>query len=437
MMINQFKKNLSEIANAQYINRLNSIKVLDLVRNSDGISRADIAKKSGLSAPTASRIVESLIDEGLIQEVGTGISTGGRRPTLLKFSGDENFIIGIDMGTTNIYGVVTNLDAKIMAEAKRSTHVEEGFFSIMDRTSAIIDELKRHLGSKQSRLFGIGMAVAGLINREKNIVEFSPDFHWHNVDILGALTPKYKIPIIFDNVTRVMALGELHYGAGRQFRNFICVNVGYGIGGGIIIDGKPLYGPYGMAGELGHITLDKNSTVQCDCGNFGCLEALASGHAIARSAQSEMESGAKTLLAEMCGGNISEITAEMVANAAKKGDSFAWSVFNKAAEYRGLGIAALINFFSPEAVVIGGGVAQAGDILFDNVRRIVNARALHKIAKDVVIIPATFGMEAAVMGAVSLILSEVLSLNYKNSNLVHKLSKLKKRALKKMNDIDE
>jgi glucokinase-like ROK family protein len=419
MMNKQFKKDISETANAQYINKLNSIKVLDLVRNADGISRADIAKKSGLSAPTASRIVKSLIDEGLIHEVGIGISTGGRRPTLLKFSGDENFIIGIDLGTTNIYGVLTNLDAKVRAEAKRSTHVEEGFYSVMERTSSIIDELKEHLGPKQSRIFGIGMAVAGLINRERNIVEFSPDFHWHNVDILGALTPKHKLPIIFDNVTRVMALGELHYGVGREYKNFVCVNVGYGIGGGIVIDGKPLYGPYGMAGELGHITLDKDSLVQCDCGNFGCLEALASGHAIARAAQTEMRSGAKTLLTEMGGGTISEVSAEMVANAAKKGDSFAWNVFDKAAEYLGLGIAALINLFSPEAVVIGGGVSQVGDILFDKVRKTVNARALNKIAKDVVIRPATFGMKAAVMGAVSLILSEALNLNHRNVNILN------------------
>jgi glucokinase-like ROK family protein len=311
------------------------------------------------------------------------------------------------------------LDAKVREEAKRSTHVEEGFYSVMERTSSIIDELKEHLGPKQSRIFGIGMAVAGLINRERNIVEFSPDFHWHNVDILGALTPKHKLPIIFDNVTRVMALGELHYGVGREYKNFVCVNVGYGIGGGIVIDGKPLYGPYGMAGELGHITLDKDSLVQCDCGNFGCLEALASGHAIARAAQTEMRSGAKTLLTEMGGGNISEVSAEMVANAAKKGDSFAWNVFDKAAEYLGLGIAALINLFSPEAVVIGGGVSQVGDILFDKVRKTVNARALNKIAKDVVIRPATFGMKAAVMGAVSLILSEALNLNHRNVNILN------------------
>ena len=115
------------------------------------------------------------------------------------------------------------------------------------------------------------MAVAGLINREKNIVEYSPDFHWKDVDILAEMS-YIDIPIIFDNVTRVMALGELWYGVGNVLKNFIVVNIGYGIGAGIIVNGRPLYGPKGMAGEFGHITLEKNSSVQCEFGNFCFLE---------------------------------------------------------------------------------------------------------------------------------------------------------------------
>jgi predicted NBD/HSP70 family sugar kinase len=213
-----------------------------------------------------------------------------------------------------------------------------------------------------------------------------------------------------------MALGEMWYGAGRDFRNFIMVNVGYGIGAGIIIQGSPLYGLKGLAGEFGHITLDKNSSVQCDCGNFGCLEALASGNAIAKTAQTELRAGAVSGLMEMCGGNPSAVTAEMVANAAKQGDGIAWAIFDRAAEFLGLGIAGLINVFNPEAVFIGGGVSQAGDILFNRVRKTVNARALNNAASDVVIQPATFGPKAAVMGAISLILSGVVNLDYKNIN---------------------
>ena len=399
---------------AKYINKLNKVKVLNLIRNSDRISRADIAKMTKLSAPTVSRIVESLMDVGLVNETGPGDSTGGRRPTLLEFSADNNFIIGIDLGTTNIYGVLSNLEAKIIAEKSRPTPVLEGFQSVMQRTAEVIEELKSQLGDKADRIFGVGMAVAGLINRDRNIVEFSPDFHWHNVDVVGELSRRHKMPIVFDNVTRVMALGEYCYGIGKQFKNFVCVNVGYGIGAGIIMNGEPLYGPKGMAGEFGHITLERESGVQCECGNFGCLEALASGNALAKAARSKIQAGAKSSLEDMCGNDLGNITAKMVADAAKQGDAVAWDVFNRSAEFLGIGIAGLINLLSPEAIVIGGGVAQSGDILFDMVRKTVNSRALNKISREVAILPATFGMRAAVMGAVSLILDKVLSLEQAN-----------------------
>ncbi len=405
-------ESVDPLGGARYINYLNKIKVLNIIHTSESLSRAEIARISGLSAPTISRIVKDLLAEGLAREIGEGVSHGGRRSTLLKFSDRKNFIIGIDLGTTNIYGVLTDFDAKIIAEVNTPTCVEEGFASVMQRTSDVIGSLINEPSVKEKRIYGIGMAVAGLINRKHNIVEFSPDFHWHNVDVVESLSRVHHYPIIFDNVTRVMAMGERWFGLGKEYNNFICVNVGYGIGAGIIIEGKPLYGPLGMAGEFGHITLDKDSLVQCDCGNFGCLEALASGNAIAKSAKKRLTEGERSILFDLCGGEIAKVTAAMVANAAKQGDALAWNVFDRAMEYLGIGIAGLVNLFSPEAVVIGGGVAQAGDILFEKVRKTVNARSLNMVSSTMPIRPATFGLKTAVLGAVSLVLNEVLSLNH-------------------------
>ncbi len=405
------KKDTHPIGNAHYIKKLNKVKVLDLIRNNDNLSRAEIAKRSGLSAPTVSRIVDTLIAEGFIREIGEGASQGGRRPMMLRLAAEDNFIIGIDLGTTNIYGVVSDLNARIIHELKSPTHVREGFAGVMERTVAVIDDLMAKMGRDVDRIHGIGMAVAGLINRERNIVEFSPNFNWHNVNILGVLGKKYRIPIIIDNVSRVMALGEMRYGLGRDHKNLICINVGYGIGAGFIVNGRPLYGPAGMAGELGHIIMDIDSRVQCGCGNFGCLEALASGNAIAKAAKISLEAGESSYLIELCGGDIPGVTAEMVASAAKQGDALAVRIFDRASEYIGIALAGMMNIFNPEIVVMGGGVAQSGDILFDKVRKIVAARSLNKIARDVPIHPATFGMKAAVMGAVALILGPVLNLD--------------------------
>lgn len=398
------------VGNSKYILRVNKSKVLNLIYNSKSISRAELTKVSGISAPTVSRIVDGFIEEKLVEEVGIGQSTGGRCPKLLHIAAADNYIIGIDLGTTNIYGVLADLNASIIHEEERPTKLEEGFFSIMDQTAEIIDLLSQKTAEKKKRLCGIGMAVAGLINKDQNIVEFSPNFHWHDVDIIGTLGKRFSVPIYFDNVTRVMALGELCYGVGKQYKNFVFINIGYGIGAGVIIDGQPLLGAVGMAGEFGHITVDKDSKTQCDCGNFGCLEALASGRGIARAARNELKQGAQSILLEMCGGDVKKITAEMVAEAAKKGDSLAWNIFRQAAEFIGLGISALINLFNPEAVVMGGGVIQAGEILFDNVRKTISARALNRSARGVPLLPATYGLKAAAMGAVSLVMNKLLNL---------------------------
>jgi glucokinase-like ROK family protein len=410
------RKTQTRAGNAKLISELNKVKITNLVRDNDGISRASLAKRSGLSAPTISRIIEGLIREGLVTEIGAGVSRGGRKPTLLRFSGVDIYIIGIDLGTTHIYGVLTDLDANVIAEIKTPTRIEGGFDRVMERTSEVISELRGHLGSRKGRICGIGLAIAGLINRDRDIVEFSPDFHWHDVDVRTALSRRHPdIPIIFDNVTRVMALGEIWYGAGRNYQDFVMVNIGYGIGAGVIIRGTPLYGSLGMAGEFGHVTFEKDSEAQCECGNYGCLEALASGNAIAKAARKELERGVESDLRNACEGDPAKLTAEMVAQSAKRGDQVAWKVFERAAEYIGVGIAGLINLYNPEAVFIGGGVAQSGDILFDRVRKTVQARALKKTAGAVSILPATFGLRSAVMGAVSLILSGVVNLNFEHN----------------------
>jgi predicted NBD/HSP70 family sugar kinase len=199
----------------------------------------------------------------------------------------------------------------------------------------------------------------------------------------------------------------------RDFlKNIGTIGGGFVLGAGIIIDGKPVLGHLGLAGEFGHITADRNSGVLCECGNYGCLGALSSGNAIAKAVRTRLGEGQFSAIRDACGGNLENVTAEMVADFAKRGDPLAFKVFDKAVEYLGIGIANLINLVSPEAVVIGGGVAQAGPPLFNKVRKTVIGRALGRISSGVMIEPASFGIKAAVMGAVSLILGDVMNLNH-------------------------
>jgi len=400
--------------NAVYINRLNKIKILGLIRDFSTISRAELVTKSGLSAPTVTRIVNSLIqEEKLVLSVGMGTSNGGRPPVLLKFNGEKNYVIGIDLGATVTRGVLSNLNGTFLEEIEFPTRLEAGFDEIMEDVGALIHDLaESKKRSARSTVYGVGIAVAGLIDMKKNIVEYSPVFNWHNVDIIRALGKKVKIPVIFDNVTRLMALGGLCYGKGQRSRNFICVNVGYGIGSGIIANGELLTGSEGFAGEFGHMTIDKDSDIQCNCKKYGCLEALASGKAIALTAQSRLARGQKSLLNELCDGDISRVTTKMVADAAKEGDELALNVFKRAMEYIGIGVANLVNLFNPEMIVIGGGVSMAGDIFFDNIKEVVATHVMQSSPRELNIYPVAYGENAALMGAFALILNRVLNLEF-------------------------
>jgi len=396
---------------AAYINKINKVKVLDLIRRQETISRAQIAEESGLSAPTVTRIVEGLIcDEGLVQEAGIGSSSAGRPPLLVHMRNDTNAVIGIDLGTTAIRGMLANLSAGVLAEVETYTPVEAGFGKVMESVVEVVERLLNTDPAKKKRIHGIGLAVAGLINSKTNVVEFSPDFDWVDVDIHQALKGRFDYPVFFDNVTRVMAMGELWHGEGSNYRDFVCVNVGYGIGAGIVSNGRPFGGAEGLAGEFGHITLEKDSQIQCKCGNYGCLEALASGHGIALAARRALESGRESTLCNECGGDISLMTAKMVSEAAHAGDALANEVITCAAEYLGIGVAALVNLFNPQAVFLGGGVTRNNQLLFDTVNDVVAKRVMPRLAHNIKILPVTHGMNAAVMGAVSLVLDKVVRL---------------------------
>ena len=405
---------LASKGHAVYINRLNKIKILGLIRKYGTISRVELVNKSGLSAPTVTRIVSDLIKkEKLVNSIGMGNSNGGRPPVLIRFNGEKNYVIGIDLGATATRGVISDLNGKFQEEIEFSTRLEAGFDEIMNDVADLILRLANSKNkSVRSKVFGVGIAVAGLIDIKKNTIHYSPDFNWQNVDIIKALKKRVDMPIIFDNVTRLMALGCLRYGKGQKTQNFICVNVGYGIGSGIIVNGELLMGCNGFAGEFGHMTIDKDSDILCSCQKYGCLEALASGKAIALTAQSHLIRGQKSVLNQLCGGELSKVTAKMVADAAREGDPVALNVFTKAMEYIGIGVANLVNLFNPEMIVIGGGVSMAGDIFFDNINRFVAKHLMQSNFREVNIYPVTFGNNAALMGALALILNKVLNLEF-------------------------
>lgn len=393
--------------NHDLLGNQNKIKVLQLIRNEKEITRAEIIRLSGLSAPTVTRIVESLVQLNLIQSEGLGSSIGGRPPQLINFKSKENYVIGIDLGATFIRSALSNLDGEFIFEIHVPTNLKKGFEGVMEQVGGLIEKLSERANQKSLPLWGIGIAVCGMVNKNTGIVEYSPIFGWKNVNIQQALSKYTSLKIALGNVTHLIALGELLYGVGRHYRSFICVNLGYGIGSGIIADGKLFGGADGIAGEVGHIVVDQQSNRKGLEGVAGTLEALASGYGIADVARELAKSDTSSILYSV---DDEDIDAKKVFEAAKNGDVLASAIVDNVAEYLSISIDTLIKLFNTECIVLSGGLVQNGDLLINKIRKQISRYSLSGVSRTVPIVQSGFGENAALMGSFSLILERILLL---------------------------
>lgn len=385
----------------------NKIKVLRLIRDEREITRSEIIKISGLSAPTVTRIVESLVQMQLIQSDGTGESIGGRRPQIIRFSAKKNFVIGIDIGGTFIRSALSNLDGDFIYEIQVPTNIKSGFEGVMDQVGELINKLTNRAKQNKLELWGVGVAICGMVNKNTNLVEYSPIFNWRNVDVKQALSKYTGLDVVLGNVVQLIALGELLYGFGKSYNNFICLNLGYGIGSGIIADGKLFDGADGIAGEVGHIVVDGKSKRKGMEGVTGTLEALASGYGIADIAQELSRENESSSLNNL---DASTIDAKSVFEAARNNDELANEVLDDAANYLSISIDTLIKLFNTECIVLSGGLIENKDIVFNKISDKMKNYSMKALSRSVPIVQSGFGENAALMGAFSLILEKILNL---------------------------
>lgn len=403
------------ITNTTYVSKVNKVKILNMIRNNSGITRPEVAKLLGLSLPTVTRQVESLIHhEKLIREIGPGEVARGRPPKLLEFSGDNHYVVGLNIGYNYISGVLTDLNAQIHAQKKIVTRPSRGYRALIKTVANLVIDLIHSSNIEDGDVLGVGIAIGGLIDKQRNVIQYSAAFGWENKDLAHDLQALIQKPVHFDHTARVMALGELCYGIGSHIENFVCILWGYGIGAAFILDGKPFYGTRGMAGEFGHIPLEAHSKIQCRCGNYGCLESLASGWGIANAAKQSIHKKRDSLLLSMCNQNLDRITAQMVAQAAAHGDEQCMQILKRACDYMGMGLATLINLQNPQAIILGGGIMQSEDLVLDWVKQAAHRYSLRNVNEGILIQSIRLGNQSKTMGAVALILNEVLNLNILN-----------------------
>ncbi|RJP21915.1 MAG: ROK family protein [Candidatus Abyssobacteria bacterium SURF_5] len=314
----------------------------------------------------------------------------------------EKRIVALDVGGTKLAAAVFE-GRQMLASGRRPTLVEGGPDEVFGRIAMLLYSLLDKTGTRAGDLLCIGAGCGGPLDSETGVIYSPPNLPaWDEYPLKQKLEAQFLAPAFVENDANAAALGEHYFGAGKGYRNIFYITASTGIGSGIILDGKLYRGTNYSAGEFGHIVLARNGP-RCNCGGRGCLEALASGTAIARRAQREIRRNSESTLAEIIerGGRI---TAREVAAAARKGDRLASEIFSDAAEYLGLGITTVIHLLNPELVIIGGGLAQTGSQLFEPVRRVVSQRAQRRLADCAQIVPAQMGVNVGVYGALAVAL---------------------------------
>ncbi|HEX6105082.1 MAG TPA: ROK family protein [Gemmatimonadales bacterium] len=311
------------------------------------------------------------------------------------------FVLGIDIGGTNlVVGCVAEDGSALRGVHTEPTHAEAGSSDVVDRLvtlaeCAIADTRREVRGAE---IVGVGVGAPGPLDTRSGIVLLTPNLGWVNLPLRQIIHDRLGLPAALDNDANCAVLGEWWVGAARGSRHAIGLTIGTGIGGGIILDGHLYHGASDVAGEIGHTTIDPEGR-RCKCGNYGCLEAYASGPNIALRAREALEAGAESRLPERVGGQLDRITAQTVYEAAAAGDELALEVVNDTAKYLGVGVANLLNVFNPEVVVVCGGVTLAGDHLFIPLRREVARRAFKPAVTACRIVPGELKGTAGVYGA--------------------------------------
>lgn len=384
------------------INHFNKQTVINIIRSNDTIFNAEIARLAGLSLPTVMKITDEFIAKNLVIEIGKGESTGGKPPQLIKFNPVSHYIVGVDVGTTNIHSILMDLSANIKYEYTIPSKAEEPSAEIINRIILAIENTITKSGIEKDKILGIGVGMPGLLDRHNGIVLYSPDFKWENVDLVTPIKEEFNMPVLVNNVAKSTALGEKWFGLGRVDDNFITINLGYGIGGAIVINGELYSGGSDSAGEIGHMTVERNGPL-CNCGNYGCLEALASADAMVKKARVFIEKGQPSMILQMANGDINSIEAKTIFDAAKQNDALALEIINEATEYIGMAVASMINYVDPSLIILHGGVSQAGDILINKINKVIARRRMKFAGRNAKIVTTIFGEKASAIGAAALI----------------------------------
>ena len=387
-----------------FVKALNKSIVLNIVRSQSPISRAHIAKVSGLNKATVSTLMDELIAERMVHEVGQGESKGGRRPRLLMLNERAAVVAGIDVGVGYLLAVVMDLRTKVLWRRRIPMDHRKGPEACLETAAGLIQEGLDAVPAPPLGLLGIGVGVPGLVDEAQSRLLFAPNLKWADVPIRDWLHRQFGVPILVANEANAGAIGEVWAGSAGGTQSLVYLSVGIGLGAGIILNGELYRGMSGVAGELGHTTIDITGPV-CPCGNRGCWELFASETAL-RSQIARAVAANPLFFSPLAPRDPDTLDTEDVVAAAESNDPIAISALSTIGDHLGVGITNIINSFNPSLIIIGGSLAQAGSYVLNPARRTVEQRTTSHSRARTQIVLSTLGPSGCAVGAGAMVLQE-------------------------------
>ncbi|RDW22146.1 sugar kinase [Oceanobacillus arenosus] len=380
----------------QLMKSVNKSNILNKIRTSEPISRAQIAKETNLTPPTVSSIVKELIDENLVTESKLGESNGGRKPTMLHINSSAFYVIGVDAGPETVECVLTDLAGIVFERASSKLILPITNEQFVANLIGNINKILQSSAIDREKIIGIGVAMHGVVDVETGTSLIAPNLHLRNIPIKAALEQEFNLPIKVENDARAMALGESWFGGHGELDSMVAINIGRGVGAGFVIDGKLYHGAQDIAGEIGHMTIDIHGE-KCECGNRGCLQTFTSGEAIARRASKQLAEDSSS----------GKLTGKKVFDLAQNGELNAINILQETGEIIGIGLTNLIHLINPSKIVLGGGVMKSEKFILPAIEKTIEQRVLTPEAKGTVVVMTSLGDDATLLGAVSLFLVEL------------------------------
>jgi glucokinase-like ROK family protein len=382
--------------------------VVDAIRQQGALSRTDLARKMEVSRAKITLLISKLIDDGVLVEIGDGDSLSGRRPRMLSFSASLGYVIGVYVGATSLDIAVADFNGEILVKHSEIADVRQGPNVVLARITKLALELVAEQGLSPDQVYGIGIGVPGPVEFQSGLLVSPPIMPgWDAFPIRAYMHEIFPLAtVMVDNDVNIMALGELRNGIG--VKDFIYVKIGTGIGAGIVCNGHIYRGDTGCAGDIGHISADIHGPT-CHCGNVGCLEAMAAGPAIAQRAVVATQEGRSAFLATRLKEH-GTLSAEDVGAGVIYGDRVCIEIIQDSGRLIGETLAALVNFYNPAMILLGGGVCNVGNQLLASIRQAVFRRSLPLSTRALRLDYSPLGNDAGIRGAVSLALEYVFSL---------------------------